>query len=171
MNPGLSKARLDLLAKGLKPCPVCRETKPLSDFYRKSNSPDGVDGYCKTCARSKCREWLIANPDKARESGIKWRANHRTQHQRLVRNAGLKRSYGITNSDFDRMIIAQSGMCGLCGKPFDERKKSTGAHVDHDHATNRLRSLIHNTCNLMLGCVDDDIDILKAAVEYLKSWA
>ncbi len=163
--------RLALFGRGLKRCGACGEVKPLGEFYRRRDAYDGADHYCKPCGRSKCKTWLLANPDKARESGIKWRTANRLQHRRLVRNNGLKRSYGITNADFDRMIISQSGMCGLCGRPFDERKKSTGAHIDHDHATNRLRSLIHNTCNLMLGCVDDDIETLEAAVEYLKYWA
>ena len=33
----------------MKVCPKCKEAKPLSDYYARAASKDGVQGYCKPC--------------------------------------------------------------------------------------------------------------------------
>lgn len=37
-----------------------------------------------------------------------------------------------------------------------------------ERETGKIRGIVHNTCNLMLGCAKDNIEILINAVEYLK---
>jgi hypothetical protein len=39
--------------------------------------------------------------------------------------------------------------------------------VDHNHATGKVRGLICNSCNHMLGVAKDSIDVLRSAIEYL----
>lgn len=39
----------DLLEQGLKECSICREIKPLSDYYKQSSRPNGVKAACKAC--------------------------------------------------------------------------------------------------------------------------
>ena len=39
----------ELFLKGLKHCRICRETKPLSEFYKSSCAKDGYRGECISC--------------------------------------------------------------------------------------------------------------------------
>jgi hypothetical protein len=36
----------------VKRCPACRETKPVAEFNRHSNRPDGLQSVCKPCHRA-----------------------------------------------------------------------------------------------------------------------
>lgn len=70
----------------------------------------------------------------------------------------------MTPSDFDLMMEIQNGRCAICKRLPDERKALS---VDHDHATERIRGLLCQDCNLGLGFFKDRPDLLEAAARYL----
>lgn len=41
------------------------------------------------------------------------------------------------------MLEEQGGCCLACGEPFNGEQP----HIDHDHEANRVRGLVHATCN------------------------
>lgn len=43
----------------MKRCPRCGPL-PAREFHRKTDSPDGLQGYCKTCSREYQRPWTAA---------------------------------------------------------------------------------------------------------------
>lgn len=45
-----------------KICRTCGESKPLSHFYRRRESLDGLDYYCKSCKYEKHRKRYTSNP-------------------------------------------------------------------------------------------------------------
>ena len=61
----------------------------------------------------------------------------------------------------------QKGVCPICSAAlvFGGR---TGAHVDHDHDTGKVRGVLCCNCNPGLGHFDHDVDVLQRAIDYLK---
>jgi hypothetical protein len=84
----------------------------------------------------------------------------------------LQRTYGISEQDVRRMLDEQGGVCAICGgQQRNSRWRSTMLCVDHDHATGRVRGLLCNNCNTLLGSVKDRPEVLRAAADYLERYA
>lgn len=73
----------------------------------------------------------------------------------------LINEYGISLEDFQRIFSQQGGVCAICGD-------HAPLAIDHNHRTNKVRGLLCGHCNRLLGCADDRIEILKAAILYLE---
>jgi hypothetical protein len=80
----------------------------------------------------------------------------------------LKKCYGITPAEYERLFARQGGRCAICGAS-DPHGKPTFA-VDHDHVTGVVRALLCHKCNPAIGTMDDDADRLEAAARYLRSF-
>lgn len=78
---------------------------------------------------------------------------------------------GLTVTTYDELFDKQNGRCGICGT--DDPSKSDPRRkrfcIDHDHKTGKIRGLLCNKCNRTVGLFDDDIDIVRSALEYLSS--
>jgi hypothetical protein len=114
-------------------------------------------------------EYRSANPGKYKEAKRAWYlknkdADPKAQKERNRRSA-LKRAYGITPEEWDAMFEAQGKACAACKRPEHRGK---GWHTDHCHATGKVRGILCNHCNLLLGYAADDPMILLQNVEYLK---
>ncbi len=92
----------------VKTCSKCRESKPLDQFGRRSNSPDGIDYYCRDCcrerrqqdaerARERSRRWRQENPDRAREGYRRYR------QENLEARREADRRYRQENPDRERV--------------------------------------------------------------------
>jgi Recombination endonuclease VII len=84
--------------------------------------------------------------EQARVSHEKSR-RQRTPEQR--HNEHLKATYGITHEIYLAMLARQGGKCLICGSDTARWKKRF--HVDHCHQTGKIRGLLCNRCNPMLG--------------------
>jgi hypothetical protein len=87
-----------------------------------------------------------------------------------MRHYGLKRYYGLTGEQYGEMLAAQKGLCAICNQP--ETAMINGLpkvmHVDHDHVTGQIRSLLCGSCNGALGLFKDDPARLRAAADYIE---
>lgn len=79
----------------------------------------------------------------------------------------IKRSYGITEEDYNRMFEEQKGCCAICNT--HQSKIKMRLCVDHCHKTTKVRKLLCPNCNRGLGMFQDNPKLLKKAAEYL-SW-
>ncbi len=77
----------------------------------------------------------------------------------------LRLNYGMTPNDYNNLFSEQNGVCAICGKTNRDGRK---LFIDHDHKTGSVRGLLCNKCNVSLGLMDDDIDRLLSAINYLQ---
>lgn len=84
------------------------------------------------------------------------------------RNYLLKRSYGITQSEYENMLTKQGGRCAVCRT--DNAGKRGKFHVDHCHVTGIVRKLLCSNCNTCLGRAKDDPEILEALASYVREF-
>jgi len=61
------------------------------------------------------------------------------------------------------MLTAQNFSCALC-----QKEKDYDLYVDHCHTTGKVRGLLCATCNSILGFCNDDVELLKRSIDYLK---
>lgn len=83
------------------------------------------------------------------------------------RNKRLQSTYGISQSDYEQMLLDQGFCCKICGSKHQE-KRGKRLHVDHCHTKGHVRGLLCTSCNTALGKLRDDVVRLKAAIKYLE---
>jgi hypothetical protein len=93
------------------------------------------------------------------------RAN-REANRDYYRSKDFQRIYGISFAEYQRMLIAQRGVCAICEKPETKIEKGTLRllSVDHDHTTGAIRGLLCANCNLGLGYFRDSQGTLRKAM-------
>lgn len=93
----------------------------------------------------------------------------RKRDSAMLRRHNLKTVYGITPEDYELMLEGQNHVCAICACDFTKTKRRP--HIDHDHATGKVRAILCHHCNLGLGNFRDTIPFLESAIEYLKKFA
>lgn len=145
----------------MKQCNVCKQEKPLSDFYRSSTYKDGHQYRCKVC------DGLARIASRNRDGAVKTRLGYRRR--------SLKLRYGLTVEQYDAMLLSQGNVCAICGtdNPCGEgnltAKRSFAFAVDHCHISGNVRGILCNSCNRGLGFLKDSSDILRKAANYLEN--
>lgn len=84
----------------------------------------------------------------------------------VIKKYHLLYNYGITLEQKEEILKSQSYKCAICNKDLVTTNRNT--HVDHDHATGKVRAVLCLHCNSMLGHAKDNIKILKSGIKYLK---
>ena len=105
------------------------------------------------------RKYYAKNREKANLASKLWYRNNRTK----VLDQNYKQ-YGFSYSEYVAMFAKQNGLCALCGEPPTEKLLV----VDHNHQTNKVRGLLHRSCNSAIGILGDNVEGLERALKYLK---
>lgn len=138
-----------------KKCTRCGEVKTLESFHNSKVAKDGKGSHCKACTKAR-----LSTPEMKDK-----RRNHAWK-------ACLKR-FNLTEADYDAMFERQMGLCAICHKP------ETGGirlAVDHDHSCcssdsscgKCVRGLLCKRCNMGIGLLGDNPDVMTNALLYLK---
>lgn len=87
-----------------------------------------------------------------------------------MRKHNLKKSFGITPEEYERMHAAQYGLCAICGLPetMVRHGKLSVLAVDHCHDSKQVRALLCGSCNSGLGWFKDDPERMRRAADYVE---
>lgn len=131
----------------MKVCTKCLTQKEDDEFYKHKRYVDGIKSWCKKCESSARSIRRISNPE-------------------AFRRIELKRLYGITIEQYNKMFSEQGGCCAICNRHQAELNKIL--FVDHDHKSNEVRGLLCQQCNHALGLFRDSQEIINSAINYLN---
>lgn len=173
----------------MKKCTKCGKSKPLSEFHRHKETPDGYQFWCKDCRSISRRKTKPLDVDKKRGTREcrmcgkmkvfrEYMSTSKYNHSYCIdcrRARGLQANlerYGLTPEQYLDMEEAQGSVCAICKQPETKKKRLA---IDHDHSCcsglkscgKCVRGLLCTTCNNGLGSFKDSAELLLAAKAYL----
>lgn len=152
----------ELFASGKKTCHSCCEIKGLQEFRDDLRSRDGYAYACRPCQAADKRNRRQANPEAVRAV----ENAHYMRTKDLHADQKFRLKYGITKAERDEMEQRQQGLCASCEKPPMGQGHTDKLFVDHCHTTGRVRGLLCHPCNVALGLLRDDPNIIRALLDY-----
>lgn len=118
---------------------------------------------------------FVSGPLDCRRANLRVRARYKNKHGEV----SLWRRYEIDQKRYDEMLAAQGGVCAICKRAPEEKIQVRGSgkvpatqrklQVGHCHRTGRVRLLLCWSCNTGLGHFADDLELLRAAAQYLDA--
>lgn len=132
-----------------KVCLKCSAEKSLDNFYKFFDKWSGkhyLSARCRSCHQQYKRE------------------SPATPRNRKAEKLQLR--YGLTYEQWEQMRENENYSCMICGITEEEIDKKLD--VDHCHNSGKVRGILCNPCNNMIGHAKDNLAVLQAAVTYLE---
>ena len=107
------------------------------------------------------KRYRLRHPERVKEAGVRSYYANPEKRMEKARKGNLKQ-YNISVEQYEELLIAQNGVCAICGSPPGRRRLA----VDHSHITGRIRGLLCDQCNLGLGSLERQ-GFLAGARKYL----
>ena len=131
-------------------------------------------------------EWYQRRKENARAANKRWREKNKEYvreknevYNGWARATGrsaehyLKRKYGMSLADYERLFLFQGGRCAICYQPerFQHPRGDAPVRlaVDHDHSNGMVRGLLCRRCNQAIGHFEENREWLLAAAEYVTA--
>lgn len=148
------------IPQNFKHCSVCKLRRAFSFFSKDKRATDGLQSQCKPCCATANNLRYHADIERLRTYN---RERHRKNPER-VKNYNLKRWYGIDLEEYKTLCDEQSGRCSIC----NEKGKLV---VDHSHKTGKVRELLCNKCNSVLGYIKERKEVALELAKYIERHA
>lgn len=137
----------------MRVCCRCAQAKPVEELVHRWYKGQYVPrNYCKACDAEQQREYKQKNPEKVRLN---------------QRKTQLKRKFGITIDMYNEMLEKQQSRCAVCKVHVSDTTKDLA--VDHCHDTGRVRGLLCGKCNMAIGLLNDDVQLVRSVLCYLEN--
>lgn len=94
------------------------------------------------------------------------RTGNLTCRNKCKRCKRYRQHYKLNYRQVKSIQDKQQNQCAICKTTFHTFSQ---LRVDHCHKTNKVRGILCNRCNLLLGCVHDDISNLLSCIKYLNA--
>lgn len=162
-----------------KICTKCKVSKTISSFTIRCKRTGRLHTWCSLCLKEyksvrwatkkvEMKEykkiWYEKNKEDQKEKNRnRYHTGDKTKHSANVWKNKILRDFGITEVDYKSILESQQGVCKICRKKDDRRLA-----VDHCHVTGNIRGLLCRRCNTSIGLFEDNVNLLKYAIEYLE---
>lgn len=138
--------RIDLFRRGLKICCICKEIKPLYDFYPREITADGLETNCKKCSNIISQKYKNDNKEKCRIKQKEWELKN------LYKRVGYRKREYFKN--FERYQLQ--------GKKYRENHKEEIKEYLHSYTQRKRKEndrsyigkVVANTKKSRARCVD-----------------
>ena len=146
-----------------KICNRCKQILPIEQFSKsKAETKRGwaYRSYCKPCSNEMCSIYSKNNRERRNTYLRGWRKQNPELARKNDKKGRLKSKYGMSIKDYDEMVIKQNKKCAICN---NLKKRLV---IDHDHKTGKVRGLLCDSCNHLLGFIDT---YPEGIIKYLKN--
>lgn len=143
-----------------KKCNICQVILTVENAWL-NRTKGTFQTKCKICLKSVNRKWRSENREQERETKKEYYKKNQERIRYLNEVNRLKRKYNLTIEKLEQMRISQNNLCAIC-------ETNPSEVIDHCHTTNKVRSLLCQSCNKCLGCVKDNTNILIRAAQYIE---
>ena len=169
----------EVVKDGQRICNCCKAWRPIERYAKSKTGHIGLSAICRDCQNAKDRARYAQKDilsrrkgqksvyDKERRERLRSEGNLKKPDPEMQREQRMKREYGLTINDYEDMVKAQSNQCAICLAP-GEAERNRKLVIDHCHASGKVRGLLCNKCNLLLGHANDTIERLERAILYLS---
>jgi len=125
------------------------------------------------------RRTRLKNKDKIREGQKAWLAKNSEKHKKKsrewyhqnkdrIRNNNLKKNFNISLEKYTNILKLQNNRCAICLGDNSDAKGKIFA-VDHCHKTGKIRGLLCRGCNVGIGNLKDNPELLEKAAMYIRN--
>jgi hypothetical protein len=133
---------------GTKICSKCKLPKDIEkDFGKKKCNKDGLNHYCLVCERQRCKTNF-----------------RKVSYKEATKYRSILRNYGLTKEEYLTKLQSQNFACAICQASLMNDRYT---HVDHDHNTGKVRDMLCQECNILLGIIENNVDKLGSCLAYL----
>ena len=138
-----------MIVEATKRCTKCKRTLPVSSFYARSQTSDGLEYQCKQCRKNRRKRWFSSPENKARQ-----------------RQYNVQYKYGTDEFLANRLL--QVPVCQACGEHLYDGERS-GQRIDHCHKNGHIRGVLCQRCNTAAsGTSEEAIPRLLSLIAYLE---
>ena len=126
----------------VKVCSKCGESRKLVEYPIRRLNCDGLSGVCRICKRA---------------YEAKYRKNKTEMIKKISKKTRLKAKYGLTLEEANELTSKGCQVCGtyegvLC--------------IDHCHTTGKVRGCLCTPCNLALGYLKENTNLMYQLINY-----
>jgi len=184
--------------KDEKKCSKCEQAKSLKYFSKNKQIKGGIGPVCRTCTNTASRNRYRGLPSYKKPEPKEClnckkifgptrtvrqvycstfcynksliRILKRKELVGRTRDCYLKRKYGISFEEKEKMVKSQKEKCLLCKRKLRLEKDLLFCHVDHNHKNAEIRGILCPRCNShIINVVENNtIDLLQKAFSYLN---
>jgi hypothetical protein len=137
--------------------PHAKSCQEHADYYKANYEARKANGLCATCGKvAPAQDKKNCDPCIERHY---WYS--------------VGRFYNLTKAQVEEMLESQGHKCALCKRDLAEaqasRRRKRGA-IDHSVRTDKVRGILCNDCNTMIGYTDEIPDIFELGIAYVRGW-